>query len=70
MLFRSQRTTAGGLAVNVDGETAVDFLPGLRFVLGPQGDLGLTELGISGGASVGDTGWFSARLQVEARWSF
>ncbi len=65
-----QRTTAGGLTVNVDGETAVDLLPGVRFVLGPQGDLGLTEVGISGGASVGDTGWFSARLQIEARWSF
>ncbi len=65
-----QRTTAGGLTVSVDGETAVDLLPGVRFVLGPQGDLGLTEVGISGGASVGDAGWYSARLQVEARWSF
>ncbi len=65
-----QRTTAGGLTADVDGETAIDLLPGVRFVLGPQGDLGLTEVGISGGASVGNTGWYSARLQIEARWSF
>lgn len=65
-----QRTTPTGRAVDVDGETTVEFLPGLRFVLGPQGDLGLPEIGISGGASVGDRGWFAGRLQLVARWSF
>ncbi|MGD9853919.1 MAG: hypothetical protein AB7U20_03120 [Planctomycetaceae bacterium] len=65
-----QRTTPAGAAVDVDGETSVEFLPGLRFVLGPQGDLGLPEIGISGGASVGDTGWFAGRFQIVARWSY
>ncbi len=66
-----QRTLPGATtAVKVDGETSIDFLTGLRLVLGPQGDLGLPELGISGGASVGDEGWFTGRILLEARWSF
>ncbi|MBX3439327.1 MAG: hypothetical protein KF861_17695, partial [Planctomycetaceae bacterium] len=65
-----ERTTATGAKIDVDGETTVELLPGLRFVLGPQGDLGLPEIGISSGASVGDSGWFSGRIRLEARWNF
>lgn len=65
-----QRTTAAGAITDVDGETTIEFLPGVRFVLGPQGDLGLPEFGISGGASVGDSGWFSGRLLIDVRWSY
>ncbi|MCA9024280.1 MAG: hypothetical protein KDA86_03605 [Planctomycetaceae bacterium] len=65
-----QRTTATGGTADVDGETAIEFLPGLRFVLGPEGDLGLPELGISGGVTAGDAGWYTGRILLEARWNF
>ncbi len=68
--FDGARTTSTGTVVDVDGETAVELSPGVRFVLGPAGDLGLAEIGVSGGVNVGDRGWAAGRLMVEARWSF
>jgi len=54
----------------VDGETAVEIYPGARFVLGPEGDVGLWEVGVSTGFTVADKEWFDTRLLLELRWNY
>jgi hypothetical protein len=69
-------TVAGGTATLPSGLTTsantsfVNIQPGVRFVLGPKGDLGLCELGISGGFATNVTGWYQEQFTVELRWSW
>jgi hypothetical protein len=65
-----QETLPDGTVQNIDGATGVEVLPGMRWVLGPKGDLGLFELAVAGGPQFGDPGWVDSRLKVELRWSF
>lgn len=60
----------GGTVVAVDGENAINFLPGLRFVLDNGGDLGLTEIGVGGGFTLGSSGWYDGMMRAEMRMSF
>ena len=66
----------GGTATLPSGQiTSADtafanILPGVRFVLGPKGDLGLCELGINGGFCTSNTGWYREQFTVEVRWSW
>jgi hypothetical protein len=48
----------------------VNIQPGVRFVIGPKGDLGLYELGVSGGFATNATGWYQEQLTIEMRWSW
>jgi hypothetical protein len=69
-------TVGGGTATLPSGLTTsantsfVNIQPGVRFVLGPKGDLGLCELGISGGFATNVTGWYQEQFTVELRWSW
>jgi hypothetical protein len=69
-------TVGGGKATLPTGMTLsadtsfVNIQPGVRFVLGPKGDLGLCELGISGGFATNATGWYQEQFTVEIRWSW
>eukprot|EP00913_Durusdinium_trenchii_P028465 g26693.t1 len=53
-----RKTLPSGLVADVDGEMFFSVQPGLRFVLGPKGDLGLFEFGISGAANLSNNGFF------------
>lgn len=53
----------------VDGKTAVEIYPGARFVLGPESDIGLWELGFAGGVTAGDGNWFDSRFVIDLRLS-
>ena len=48
----------------------VNIQPGVRFVIGPKGDLGLFEFGVSGGFATNATGWYKEQLTLEMRWSW
>jgi hypothetical protein len=69
-------TVAGGTATLPSGLTTsantsfVNIQPGVRFVLGPKGDLGLCELGINGGFATNVTGWYREQFTIELRWSW
>jgi hypothetical protein len=69
-------TVGGGTATLASGTIAsantsfVNIQPGCRFVLGPKGDLGLCEFGISGGFATTSTGWYREQFTVEVRWSW
>lgn len=66
------KTLPNGAVVPVDGDSTFAILPGIRFVLGPTGDLGLFEAGIAGGAGFDDNhdGWFDSKFLLELRWSY
>lgn len=69
-------TVGGGTATLPVGLTTsantsfVNIQPGVRFVLGPKGDLGLCEFGIGCGFATNVTGWYQEQLTVELRWSW
>jgi len=63
-------TQPDGTVRHIDGKTAVEIYPGVRFVLGPQGDLGLWELGISTGVTAADNDWFDTRMLIDLRWNY
>jgi hypothetical protein len=62
-------TLPSGLTTSAD-TTFVNIQPGTRFVLGPKGDLGLCELGISGGFATNARGWYQEQFTIEVRWSW
>lgn len=59
-----------GQAVDVDGAAFGTIQTGVRFVLGPKGDLGLFEVGVNGAISTANNAFFDHRAQVEFRWSY
>ena len=63
------QTGLDGATSRIDGKTAIEFYPGARFVLGPQTDLGLCELGVAAGITAADGDWFDSRWVISLRWS-
>ncbi|MCU0719250.1 MAG: hypothetical protein MUC83_06080 [Pirellula sp.] len=61
------RTLPDGTEVRVDGTTAVDLYPGVRWTFNKSA-MGAYELGVSGGISVADRDWFDSRMIFELRW--
>jgi hypothetical protein len=57
------------ITTGVDGENFATWLYGMRFVLGPAGDLGLFEVGVNGGLGIG-TDWYDGLGRLELRWSY
>lgn len=51
-------------------EVFANLVPGVRFVLGPEGDLGLCELGLYAGFCTSNTGWYQQQIGVELRWTY
>jgi len=65
------KTLSDGTTVeDVDGEHSVAILPGVRFVLGPAGDLGLFELGLQAGIATNRKGFYSSLGRLELRFSY
>jgi hypothetical protein len=56
--------------VDVDGESAFQFYPGVRFVADTGGDLGLFEFGISGTFGIGDSSLYGGLLRFDFRFSY
>ncbi|HET6426549.1 MAG TPA: hypothetical protein VFG20_22855 [Planctomycetaceae bacterium] len=65
-----QATLPDGTVQQVNGDTFFSILPGLRTALGPSGDLGLFEVGVSSGLTFGDAGWYDTRFLFDFRWSY
>ncbi len=65
-----QATLPDGTVTRANGDTFFSILPGLRTALGPSGDLGLLEVGISSGLTFGDPGWYDSRVLFDVRWSY
>lgn len=63
------QTGPAGDFQNVDGETAFELFPGMRFVLGPQSDWGLCEIGVSAGTVFADDDWFDSRIRLNIRFT-
>lgn len=69
-ILTGQKTPQFGPAQRVDGENILNFYPGVRLVRDSDGDLGMFEFGISGGASLTTRHWYSSLLRMELRWTF
>lgn len=65
-----QKSRPDGSIVGVDGEQFGAVFPGMRFVLGPSGDLGLFELGLGGGFSMANNGFFETHFRLDLRFSY
>ncbi len=61
------RTLPDGTEVRVDGTTAIDLYPGIRWTFNKSA-AGAYELGVSGGLSIADRDWFDSRMILELRW--
>lgn len=62
--------SVGNQQRRIDGDTVVELYPGLRAVVGPEGDLGLWEFHINAGLTFGDRDWFDSRLMFGLRWIY
>jgi hypothetical protein len=70
-VLSGKKTLPDGVSVvDVDGEHSLAILPGLRFVLGPAGDLGLFELGLQAGIATNKKGFYSSLSRIELRFNF
>lgn len=65
-----QATLPDGTLKRVNGETFFSILPGIRTTLGPSGDLGLLEVGVSSGLTFAGAGWYDSRVLFDLRWSY
>jgi len=61
------RTLPDGTEASVDGSTAVDLYPGIRWSFS-ETSFGACELGMAGGVSFADRQWFDSRMMIELRW--
>jgi len=68
----AQPLAGGGLmgVRTAASEVFANLVPGVRFVLGPEGDLGLCELGLYAGFCTSNTGWYQQQIGVELRWTY
>jgi len=69
------QTTAGPLigspqVVSIDGLNIFNFYPGIRIAKDTGGDLGLVEIGFSGGVSVSEAHWYDSLIRLDLRWTF
>lgn len=62
-----QQTNAAGLALPVDGTTAVDLYPGMR-IAWQKPRVGIIETGFAYGMNLADRDWFDSRMIAEIRW--
>ena len=65
-LFGGQ-TRSNGLERRIDGVTAIDIFPGMRFSMG-KSSLGTWEAGLAGGVTCADRDWFDSRIVLDIRW--
>lgn len=63
-------TNSAGALVSNDSDTSFNLQPGMRFVLGPSGDLGLFELGVSTGHALSINGQYEHQVRLDLRWSY
>jgi hypothetical protein len=56
--------------VSIDGLNIFNLYPGLRIAKDTGGDLGIFELGMTGGLSVSSSHWYESLMRLELRWTF
>lgn len=69
-ILSGQKTNEIGLPQSIDGENIINLYPGVRLVRDSDSELGLFELGLSGGASVTERHWYRSVLRLDLRWTF
>lgn len=69
-ILNGQKTTPEGFPVPTDGEHVVNLVPGLRIAQDRGSDLGMFELGISGGWAVTDSKLYESILRIDIRYSY
>lgn len=72
-MMSGAKTGPDGIVTDVDQESFYSIYPGMRFVLGPSGDLGLFELGIGGGFTlngIGNDAIFETMFRLDMRFSW
>lgn len=68
--FLSGQKTVNGISVYAGGENAYNIVTGARFVIGPKGDLGLFELGVSNTTGVGVDRYVDDLLRFDFKFIF
>lgn len=69
-VLNGQMTTPSGVAVSTDSTHIFNVFPGVRIANDRGSDLGLFELGISGGWAISNDHFYDAMLRVDVRWSY
>lgn len=69
-VLSGKQTQTNGTVTSIKDDNFVNILGGIRYVLGPAGDLGLFEFGVTGGLHTGSAGWYRQMLRVELRWTY
>ncbi len=64
------KTLPNGFVIDVDSETAAVLSAGVRFVLGPAGDLGLFEAGINSAVSLNDRALYQTLTTIDFRFVY
>jgi hypothetical protein len=62
--------TLNGVAVGSAGETTYNIVPGARFVMGPKGDLGLFEFGVSNMIGIGGDRYIDNLLRFDFKFVY
>lgn len=66
-VLNGTKTDEFGVPIPTDGEHIVNVLPGLRIATDKGGDLGLVELGVSGGWAVTSEQFYSGMWRIDFR---
>ena len=69
-IMSGKKTLPDGTLVSAGGDAFVNVSPGVRYVFGPTGELGLFEFGIMGGFKFGGEGWYDNSIRLELRWTY
>jgi hypothetical protein len=69
-VMSGMKTQPDGIIADVDQDSFFSIYPGMRFVLGPSGDLGLFELGVGGGFTLSNNGFFETMFRLDMRFSW
>lgn len=68
--FLTGQKTYNGYSVGSGGENAFNIVKGVRFVIGPKGDLGLFEFGISNTIGVGANRYVNDLLRLDFKFIY
>jgi hypothetical protein len=69
-LQSGQQSALPAIMQNVQHMGIINFQPGMRVVKDYGGDLGLFELGFSGGVPLTGSHWYGSLLRIDLRWSW
>lgn len=69
-VLTGQKSVGSDTPQSIDGENIINLYPGVRLVRDGDSELGLFELGISGGTSITERHWYRSVIRLDLRWTF